>query len=245
VAEATVEGRPIGRPDTAAIHFDAGPAAEVIPLEFAIIEADPTGVPAAVFNPTVYDAYGNWVDGITYDYVITEGAPNFAIREVPSVTVFALQEGVGAVTATSRPGTSLVPVTATTEIWAINLIPKKRWWLSWECYDMRRADGVVVDSVHVRMDSAQAGYGAMTPRGLTATFLGTLVRTEWVQGQPVQETQTPDASVNASQRPGSLHWPSGQVAPKTSKGYQGGTLCEPGPGGAAWGRTSPVRVEGK
>jgi hypothetical protein len=243
VAEATVEGRPIGRPDTAAVHFDAGPAAKVISPEFRIIEVGFTGIEAASFVPIVYDVYGNYVEYIDYEYAITAGAPNFAIRQAATLRVFALQEGVGAVTATSIPGTSLVPVTATTEVWALNILYRKSWRLSWECYAMQRADGVIVDSVHYSMNPASVGYGAVTPRGFTASFGGTLVRREWVHGQPVRETVEPDESVTAAQRPGTLQWPNGQVAPATPGGYEGGTLCEPGPGGAVWGRTSPVRAE--
>jgi hypothetical protein len=239
VVEATVEGRPFGAPDTAAIHFAAGPVTQVVTYGPVLMEAGTLGLRTYFFEPTLFDAYGNaWID-VEYTYEIEAGAPNFAIRDVREGFVWAPAEGYGSVAATSAPGGRVI-----TEAWAITVLPKKWWRLSWECYAMRRGDGVLVDSVHYRMERASAGYGApLTALGLTTGFQGTLTRREWVHGQPVRETHDPDGTVSGAQRPGALYWPSGQVSPAVPGGYRGGTLCEPDSGGAAWGRTSPLRVE--
>jgi hypothetical protein len=239
-AVATVEGRPFGKPDTAAVHFAAGPPVRAESREPIVAMATGTGGQHVFrFMPRVFDVYDNLVEDIEYSftYAITKGAPNFAIRDVREGFVWAPDEGYGAVTATY--GT----VSATTDVWALDFLPFRIWRLSWECYGMQRADGAVVDSVHHQMDRAAAGYGGVSVRGLTIGFRGTITSREWVRGQPVRETQSLDATVFAGQLPDILTWSPGQVSQAVPTGYRGGTLCEAGPDGAAWSRTSPMRVD--
>jgi hypothetical protein len=239
-AVATVEGRPFGKPDTAAVNFAAGPPVRGVPREPVVTMTTGTaGVHIFRFMPFLYDVYDNLVEDIEYSftYAITKGAPNFAMRYVREGFLWAPEEGYGAVTATYGP------VSVTGEAWALDFLPARLWRLSWECYGMQRADGAVVDSVHHRMDGAAAGYGDPSPRGLTTGFQGTVTSREWVRGQPVRETQRLGATVFAGQLPDVLTWSPGQVSQAVPTGYRGGTLCEPAPDGAAWSRTSPMRVD--
>ncbi|HEY0020073.1 MAG TPA: hypothetical protein VGC13_27475 [Longimicrobium sp.] len=239
-AAATVEGRPIGAPDTAAVHFAAGPPVRAVSREPIVAMTTGTaGEHVFRFMPRVFDVYDNLVEDIefSFTFAITKGAPNFAIRDVRGGFVWAPEEGYGAVTATY--GT----VSATSEAWALDFLPFKSWRLSWECYGMQRPDGAVVDSVHHQMDPAAAEYGGLNARGLTTSFRGTVTRREWVRGQPMRETRQLGATVFAGQRPDILTWSPGQVSQAVPTGYRGGTLCEPGPDGAAWTRTSPMRVD--
>jgi hypothetical protein len=237
---ATVEGRPFGTPDTAAVHFSAGPPVRAVAREPIVpIVTGTAGQHVFRFMPNVFDVYDNLVEDIefSFTFAVTKGAPNFSIRDVREGFVWAPEEGYGAVTATYGP------VSATTELWALDFLPSRLWRLSWECYGMQRPDGVVVDSVHHQMDRAAAGYGGVTARGLTTGFQGTITSREWVRGQPVRETQRLRATVFAAQLPDILTWSPGQVSQAVPEGYRGGTLCEPGPDGAAWTRTSPMRVD--
>ncbi|HEY0020070.1 MAG TPA: hypothetical protein VGC13_27460 [Longimicrobium sp.] len=234
VAEATAEGRPLGRPDTAAIHFDPGPPVRMEVMPIRLIE--PRGVALSSFFSALFDAHGNFVDTPGRTYELTGGAPQFYFERHFEEWIHATGEGYGEVTIRHGALSGRVPV------WSMVNLGRWLWRLSWECYGLDRPDGVRVDSVHFSMDTARVSHGAFSPRGAMLTLSGTLVRREWVRGEPVRETRTLDASVFAARKPRVVEWSPGQPVTETAGGFVGGTLCQPDPGGAAWSRTAPVRL---
>jgi hypothetical protein len=227
---ATVEGRPIGRPDTAAVHVDPGPPVRMVAQRLVGVMPR-IGAPFAEFAPALFDAHDNSVVEAEIAYAVSRGAPNFFIEDG---WVRATGEGYGEVTVT------VGSLSGKTEAWGLELLGLDDWRLSWECYDMQRAGGVRVDSVHFSMDRPVVDYGSFSARGVALGIQGTLVRREWVHGEPVHETQQRGAQVFTSRKPGIIEWSPGQVAQSTPRGFEGGTLCRTGPAGEAWGRTSPV-----
>ncbi|HEY0020069.1 MAG TPA: hypothetical protein VGC13_27455 [Longimicrobium sp.] len=235
VAEATAEGRPVGRPDTAAIHFNPGPPVRIQAPAAAMIEPF-RGAEINLFPVGLFDAHGNFVRPSRITYELSGGAPQFYVEHAFVDWLRTRGEGIGEVTATADG------LSVRVQVWALEVMGRSSWRLSWECYGMDRPDGVRVDSVHLRMDTAQPSYGGLSPRGVALTLTGTLVRREWVRGEPVRETRTPEAQVFAAKKPGVVEWSATQAAPETAAGYVGGTLCQPDPGGAAWSRTSPAQL---
>lgn len=234
VVQAAAEGRPLGRPDTAAVHFDPGPPVrmEVDP----IVLMEPKGVELLSFGSALYDAHGNAVSTPGPTYELSGGAPVFFFQQHFRQWIHATGEGYGEVTIRRGALSGRVPV------WSMLDLSKWLWRLSWECYGLDRPDGTRVDSVHFSMDTAGLFQGSFTPRGVIMTVSGTLVRREWVRGQPVHETRTLDASVFGARKPKVVEWSPGQPVTDTAGGFVGGTLCQPDPGGAAWSRSAPVRL---
>jgi hypothetical protein len=235
LVQATAEGRPVGRPDTAAIHFNPGPAVTIEAPPVVSIEPI-RGMEMHLFIFGVSDVYGNSVDPSHVTRELTAGAPRFYVEHRFADWLRTTGEGIGEVTITADG------LSTRTQVWALEIMGAFSWRLSWECYGMDRPDGVRVDSVHFSMDTVQPTYGSYSQRGVMLNLTGTLVRREWVRGQPVRETRAPGTQLFAAKKPGVVEWSPTEVAQETPAGYVGGTLCQPDPGGAAWSRTSPARL---
>lgn len=232
VAEGVVNGF-VFAADTAVAGFAPGPVASffVRPL-VGVILPFPRDIRSAVSN--LRDEHGNRIAGWPGITMALTSAP-------PSITaddtlIRASAEGVAK--GTVRSGTVSHPI----EIWAVQDI-RGDWRLSWACHDAPLAGGAHADSAQYRMERAEAAYGSMTARGPAVRFIGTLTTRMWVRGEPVRESSVPYTLRFAAQRPGALEWAPGELSAATPTGYAGGSLCEPGPGGSSWTRSSPVRAD--
>lgn len=232
VAEGVVNGF-VFASDTTVAGFAPGPIAsfEVSPLVVVTVP-----VPSNIrgWAGDVRDEHGNAILGPAGVTVALTQAP-------PAITaddtlVRATAEGVAQ--ATVRGGTA----TRQTRILAVRSLVGD-WRLSWTCYDAALPGGAHADSARFVMDPAQAGVAGVNLRGVAVRFLGTLTTRTWVRGEPLRETAVPNTTRFAAQWAGSLEWAPGQVSAATSTGYAGGSLCEPGPQGSTWARSSPVVVE--
>lgn len=232
VAEGVVNGFVFGA-DTAVSGFAPGPLASfaVAPL-IAVLIPDPLDIRAVTGNAR--DEHGNLVSGsLPVKVTLTSGQPALTADDT---LISASSEAAGTVTV--RGGTA----SANADVWALQDL-RGDWRLSWACYDADLAGGAHVDSAHYVMNPAEAAYGGVMSRGVAVRFVGTLAARTWVRGEPVRETAVPFTLRFALQRVGALEWPSGQTARPTATGYAGGSLCEPAPGGGAWARAAPVRVD--
>jgi hypothetical protein len=234
VAEGVVNGFVFGS-DTTVAGFAPGPIAsfDVQPL-VSVIVAIPRSIRTAVGR--LRDEHDNSIDGppdVTLALTQTQGPP--AITVADDTLIRATAEGVA--TATVRGGTA----TRTTQIMALRDL-NGEWRLSWACYDAPLAGGAHADSARYLMDPAEARYGGVSGRGPVIRFLGTLTTRMWVRGEPVRESSVINTTRFASQSVGTLEWAPGQVATTTATGYAGGSLCEPGPEGSTWARSSPAIV---
>ncbi len=230
---ATVDGRPFGRPDTAAVHFDPGPPVRLVAKPLMVMRPS-SGIPTGLFRPNIFDAHDNFIEEAEVAYSVSGGAPDMLITEHGQL-IRPTGEGYGEVTATVGSLSARIPV------WAVDWLGLYSWRLSWACYDMQRADGARVDSAHFSMERPLVDNGAsVSPQGVAMSVVGTLVRREWVRGEPVSETHEPGVQFYAARKPNIIDWSGGQVSQATPHGFEGGTLCGPGPAGEAWGRTSPV-----
>jgi hypothetical protein len=229
VAEGVVNGFVFGS-DTTVAGFAAGPVAEftVWPLVPVIL---PFTANIRYYAGGLKDEHGNDIYELP-DVRITLTAPPATIT-ADDTLIHATGEGVA--TATVRGGTA----TRETRILALRDV-RDDWRLSWTCYDAPLAGGAHADSARYVMDGAEARYAAISARGLTVQFVGTLTTRLWMRGEPVRESSVPHTLRNAAQWPGWLEWAPGQRSTSTATGYAGGSLCEPGPQGSTWARSSPV-----
>ena len=230
VAEGVVNGF-VFASDTTVAGFAPGPIASFIvqPLVLVIIPF-PSDI-RIFWAGNTQDEHGNGSDGIPDLKLTLTAAP--ATITANDTLIRATAEGVAS--ATVRGGTA----THDTRILAL-LDVRGDWRLSWACYDAPLPGGAHADSARFVMDKAEAGYSATSPRGPAVRFVGTLSTRMWVRGEPVRESSVPHTLRNAAQWAGWLEWAPGQRSTSTAKGYAGGSLCEPGPQGSTWARSSPV-----
>jgi hypothetical protein len=233
VAEGVVDGF-VFASDTTVAGFAPGPIASffVQPLVLVIIPF-PSDIRIFWAGDT-RDEHGNAIYGIPDLKLTLTAAP-------PSITAndtLIRATGEGVASATVRGGT------ASHDIRILALLDVRGdWRLSWACYDAPLTGGAHADSARFVMDRAEARYSAPTARGPTVRFVGTLTTRMWVRGEPVRESSVPYTLRNAAQWAGWLEWAPGQRSTSTATGYAGGSLCEPGPQGSTWARSSPVVAE--
>lgn len=232
VAEGVADGV-VFAADTAVAGFAPGPIASFsVPAYIPVVLQFPVHIRLAVFG--VRDEHGNAIGGAPGITISLAEASNAITAE--DTLIRATAEGVAR--ATVRGGAA----SRETEIWGIRDV-RGPWRLSWACHDAALPDGTHADSAHYLMADAEAGYGSLMARGVTVRFVGTLVTRTWIRGEPVHETSVPYTSRFAALRPGLLEWAPGQTALATGDDYAGGSLCDPGPQGSTWTRSSPVLAE--
>lgn len=230
VAEGVVNGFVFGS-DTTVAGFAPGPIAtfDVEPLA-SVFVAIPRNVLTMVRD--LRDEHGNAIFGRPdVTLALMQGPPTITIVE--DTLIRATAEGMAEVTVRGGTTTRTAPVMALREL-------AGDWRLSWSCYDAPLADGAHADSARYLMDLAEADYGGSSGSGRVVRFIGTLTTRIWVRGEPVRESSVPNTLRFAAQRPAVLEWAPGQASAPTATGYAGGSLCEPGPQGSTWARSSPV-----
>lgn len=230
VAEGVVNGF-VFASDTTVAGFAPGPIATFdVQSPVSVFIGVPRNVLTTVSD--VRDEHGNIILGRPdVRFASVQGPPTITIAE--DTLIRATGEGLAAVTV--RGGTT----TRTTQVMALGYAGG-RWRLSWACHDAALPGGAHADSAHYAIDPAEAAYGSMTGRGVAVRFIGTLTTRMWVRDEPVRESSVPNSLRFAAQRVGALEWAPGQVSAATATGYAGGSLCEPGPQGGSWARSSPV-----
>lgn len=229
VAEGMVNGFVFGS-DTTVAGFAPGPIAS-----FSVRQLIPVVMPYAtnvrLQVGDLKDEHGNAISPLADVRLTLTAAP--AAITADDTLIYATGEGVAS--ATVRGGTA----TRETRILALRDV-RDDWRLSWSCYDAPLADGAHADSARYVMDPADAQYASMSARGPVVRFVGTLTTRMWVRGEPVRESSVPFTLRNAAQWAGWLEWAPGQTSTMTATGYAGGSLCDPGPQGSTWARSSPV-----
>ena len=229
VAEGVVDGF-VFASDTTVAGFAPGPIASFsVPPLVPVIMPFPTNI--RFWAGDTQDEHGNAI----YEFPDVKLALTAAPATITANDTLIHATGEGVASATVRGGAA----TRETRILALRNV-KGDWRLSWTCYDAPLAGGAHADSARFLMERAEAEYAAISARGPTVRFFGTLGTRMWVRGEPVRESSVPFTLRSAAQWAGWLEWAPGQRSTTTPTGYAGGSLCEPGPQGSTWARSSPV-----
>lgn len=212
-ATAVKDGQAIGS-DSAVITYTPGPVATWSVQPFAAMD-EGGSVDLRSLVSQAKDVNGNAIANPT----IT-AATSSAGFTLSGLTVSAAGQGTGVVQLTS--GTAAANVT----VWALEDLRASDWRLSWGCDQGLSQSGTVIDSVRASLAVDSVTIGSVEgAAGRRITFYGLSHTRVWMAGQPFSESQTPNVSETAHQRPAVLRWSSATEAVATAGGYEGGSLC--------------------